>query len=127
MTATVLRYLVEARWHPGEWIADENVDVRALRNRLNRKNKASLTERIALGKLVESALIARRDITASKIVTTLAGIAERSAVTRVAGDNGIVGMALHIAPNREEEFDREIAALDIALLGHVDFQIQKVE
>jgi hypothetical protein len=124
----VLRYLVEARWRPGEWVATEDKAVRTLRNALKRKKRVSLAERVALGKLVESALASRRDATAATIVSALARVAERSAPA-CSGDghvgvNGeIVVVALNVAPERQAEFETAVADLDRDLGGRVDFRV----
>ena len=117
----MLRYLVEASWHPGEWVAAEDKAVRTLRDSLKRKKHASLAERVALGKLVESALAMRAPAVAAKILACLAEIAERSAPAPASGR--IVTVALHVAREREAEFDRALEQLDRTMLGRVDFHV----
>jgi hypothetical protein len=119
----MLRYLVEARWKPGEWVAAEDAAVRGLRDRLKRRKRASLAERVALGQLVESALAARAPAVAARILASLAGVSERSAPCPASGDGGIVTVALHVARERAAEFELAVQELNRALLGRVDFHV----
>jgi hypothetical protein len=124
----MLRYLVEASWNAGEWVAAEDAAVRALRDRLKRRKRASLAERVALGKLVESALATRAPAVAARILASLAGVAERSAPAcsgdgHVGVEREIVAVVLRVAPERRAEFDQAVAELDRTLLGRVDFRV----
>ena len=124
MTGThELRYLVDASWRPGEWVATEDKAVRTLHDALKRKKRVSLAERVALGKLVESALATRAPAVAARIVAALAGVAERSAPAPASGNGEIVTVALHVAPERQGEFELAVAELDRTLLGRVDFRV----
>jgi hypothetical protein len=119
----VLRYLIEAKWNPSDWVATEDKAVRTLRDSLKRRKRASLADCVSLGKLVESALAARAPAVAARIVAALAGVAERSAPAPASGNGGIVTIALHVAPERAAEFELAVEELDRMLLGRVNFHV----
>ena len=117
---------IKAMWRdktlPFTEIADENAPVRRLRDRLNRQGSASQSERVELGKLVEAALIAKRQEEGDRILAPLRRIAERFVENKLLGDVMVLNAAFLMSREREAEFSLAVTAVDEALGQRLNFR-----
>jgi hypothetical protein len=87
-------------------IADSNPEVKTLKNKLKKKNKAfSLDERLTFGEKVKEALDKKKTIEAENIIQTLRPKCIDFVLNDTLGDNMVLSSAFLVDRMQEREFD----------------------
>jgi len=94
-------------------ITKENEKVRQLKEKIGPKSPSSqtYTNKITLGKMVQSALLAKRKSEGEKILNVFKRISVDFRSNKIHGDNMILNAAFLIDRSREKEFDNQVDEL----------------
>jgi len=104
-------------------IVAENPEVRRLRDELlGRAPEETRSERVQLGRMVETALWAKRDEDAGRILSALRPIAHRVQMDKITTDMMVLNAVFLVKRAREEEFDRAVEELDRAMGKRITFE-----
>ncbi|MBI4671549.1 MAG: GvpL/GvpF family gas vesicle protein [Chloroflexi bacterium] len=104
-------------------IAAEDMQIQRLRDLLAATPPAQgYADRIELGRMVEAALIAKRDAAAEKVLETLRPLADELRVNQTLTDAMIVNAAFLVCCTVESEFDAAVNRLDEQYAGRVTFK-----
>lgn len=94
-------------------IVDEDQKIKFLKEKITKKSfKESYTERIKLGKIVNTALEVKRDKEAQRIMSVLKRISYDFRINETHGDDIIVNAVFLVDRTREKEFDNQMSELD---------------
>jgi hypothetical protein len=104
-------------------IVEEEPEIKVYRDALaQRSSEQTYTARIELGKMVEAALITKRDREAEQILNALRPVADEIRVNPLLGDTMVLNAAFLVRRNREAEFDAQVNALDEKYAGRITFK-----
>ena len=94
-------------------IAKENEKIRQLKEKIKKKSSSNqiYANKVTLGKMVQSALLAKRKSEGEKILNVFKKISVDFRSNKIYGDNMLLNTAFLIDRSREKEFDNQVDEL----------------
>lgn len=103
-------------------IVEENREIRELKEKIQNDNgKKNMQAKIEIGKMVEQALVKRKEEAAEKIIDALRRIAVEHKLNKTIGNEMFVNASFLVDKGREKEFDNTIDDLSVEYKDRMKF------
>lgn len=105
-----------------ENILETHENISQLKILLEESNSVSQNDKVALGKLVEAALISEKESKQKFILSILSPYYINYKLNKTTGDNMFCNIAFLVAKEKEEDFDRKLNELDNQIGKHITWK-----